>query len=190
MEQQAAPPIDPVLAARRKLGPLSDVARRGKLKFFLSRLSKDARILDVGCADNWFKHAAAAQGFPDVTGIDLEPPADIVGDIWDWESLGLTAHSFDVIIAFEVIEHGDFSQPFHDLLKPDGVLFATTPVPRFDPICRFFEAMHLLQQRGSPHSHLTDLRHLPQFDVVERRIKAVISQWAVLRPTGPALVGG
>jgi 2-polyprenyl-3-methyl-5-hydroxy-6-metoxy-1,4-benzoquinol methylase len=182
MEEQVKAPIDPAAPVRRKLGPLSDVARRGKLKFFLSRLPKDAHILDVGCADNWFKQAAAARGFTDVTGIDLEPPADIVGDIWQWEALGLEAHSFDAIIAFEVIEHGDFSAPFHDLLKPDGVLFATTPVPRFDPICRLFEAMHLLQQRGSPHSHLTDLRHLPRFTIEERRIKAVISQWAVLRP--------
>jgi SAM-dependent methyltransferase len=182
MEEQMTPPIDPSLAPRRKLGPLSNVARRGKLRFFLSRLPKDARILDVGCADNWFKQAAAAEGFADVTGIDLDPPADIVGDIGNWQALGLAPHSFDAIIAFEVIEHGDFSQPFHDLLKPDGVLFATTPVPRFDPVCRLFEALHLLQQRGSPHSHLTDLRELPQFEIVERRIKAVISQWAVLRP--------
>jgi 2-polyprenyl-3-methyl-5-hydroxy-6-metoxy-1,4-benzoquinol methylase len=173
----------------RRLGPLSDVARRGKIKYFLGHFPKDARILDVGCADNWFKHAAAERGYTDVRGLDLFPPADIIGDVWTWKDLGLEAHSFDAIIAFEVIEHGDFSKPFHDLLKPDGLLCATTPVPRFDPVCKVMEAMRLLQQRSSPHSHLTDLRHLPYFEVVERRIKAVVSQWAILRPVDLPPIG-
>jgi hypothetical protein len=49
-------------------------------------------------------------------------------------------------------------------------------------VCQFMEALHLLQRRTSPHSHLTDLRHLAHFEVVERRLKAAVSQWAVLRP--------
>ncbi len=166
----------------RSLGPLSNVARRGKVKFFLDRIDRDARILDVGCADNWFKRAAAAKGWTNVTGLDLKPPADIVGSVFDWEDLGLQAHSFDVIVAFEVLEHGDFSLPLWELLKPDGVLFATTPVPRFDPVCKLLERARLLQRRTSPHSHLTDLRKLARFEMVDRRIKAVISQWAILRP--------
>lgn len=182
-------PLTPEVAPDRRPGPLSDVARRGKLKYFLPHLGKDARILDVGCADNWFKRAAGQRGYPDVTGIDLYPPADVVGDVWSWQSLGLEAHSFDAIIAFEVIEHGDFAQPLHDLLKPDGILCATTPVPRFDPVCRALETIRVLQQRSSPHDHLMDLRHLPNFVVVERRIRAVVSQWAILRPAGGSSLG-
>jgi 2-polyprenyl-3-methyl-5-hydroxy-6-metoxy-1,4-benzoquinol methylase len=166
----------------RRLGPLSGVARRGKVKFFLQRLPKDARILDVGCADNWFKRAAAKQGWRNVVGLDLVGSADIVGNVLEWRSLGLDPHSFDAIVAFEVVEHGDFSLPFHELLKPEGRLMLTTPVPRFDPLCRFLEALRLLQQRTSPHTHLVDLRRFPRFEVVERRIKVGISQWAILRP--------
>lgn len=171
---------------KRRLGPLSGVARRGKIKFFLERLDPSARILDVGCADNWFKQAAAAQGFGHVTGLDLHPPADVVGDVREWRSLGLHAHSFDAIVAFEVIEHGNFSDPFHELLKPSGVLMATTPVPMFDPLCQVMEALRLLQRRTSPHTNLTDLRALRRFDTVERRVKAGVSQWAVLRPSAVA----
>ena len=166
----------------RRLGPLSWVARNGKLDFFLPMLPKSARILDLGCADNWFKGAAAERGWRNVVGIDLAPPADVVGDVNRWRELGLEPHSFDAIVAFEVVEHGDFSQPMHDLLKPDGFLMVTTPVPRWDPVCRAFEALHLLQKRTSPHTHLVDLRSFPRFTVVDRRVKAVISQWAVLRP--------
>jgi 2-polyprenyl-3-methyl-5-hydroxy-6-metoxy-1,4-benzoquinol methylase len=185
MAVAAEPPAGQVAAASapsRRLGPLSGVAQRGKVKYFLRRLPKDARILDFGCADGWFKRAAAAAGFHHVTGLDLTPPADIVGDIFEWRALGLQPHSFDVIVAFEVVEHGDFSAPMQELLKPDGRLIVTTPVPRFDPLCRLLEALHLLQQRTSPHTHLIDLRRFPRFEVVERRIKAGISQWAILRP--------
>ncbi|MHB1534526.1 MAG: class I SAM-dependent methyltransferase [Acidimicrobiales bacterium] len=168
--------------AKWNKGPLSEIARRGKINFFLSRVGREARILDVGCSDNWFKKAAGARGWNNVTGIDLAPPADIVGSIFDWRNLGLVAHSFDAVVAFEVVEHGDFSRPIWDLLKPGGLLFATTPVPALDPICQILEQLYLLQRRTSPHSHLTDLRRLPLFEPVEHRVKAVISQWAVLRP--------
>lgn len=172
----------------RRLGPLSGVARRAKLDYFLPKLPKDSRILDVGCGDSWFKKGASERGWTNVIGLDLEPPADIVGDVRDWRDLGLSAGSFDAIVAFEVVEHGDFSSALLALLKSDGLLILTTPVPRMDPVCRVLEAMRLLQQRSSPHTHLIDLRKFPKFDIVERRIKAGVSQWGVLRPA-PSILG-
>jgi 2-polyprenyl-3-methyl-5-hydroxy-6-metoxy-1,4-benzoquinol methylase len=166
-----------------RLGPLSNLARRGKLSYFLPKVPTSARILDVGCSDNWFRRAATARGWDNVVGLDLKEPADVVGDIFEWRSLGFEPQSFDAVVAFEVLEHGDFGRPIRELLKPDGLLFATTPIPRMDPFCRFMEHLHLLQQRTSPRTHLTDLRQLEGFDVVERKIKAGVSQWAVLRPS-------
>lgn len=182
---EAGPPPDslrPGMMERRKLGPLSWVARRRKLDFFLPRLAFDARILDFGCADNWFKPESTARGFTNVLGIDLQEPADVVGDINRWRELGLEPHSFDAIVAFEVVEHGDFARPMHDLLKADGLLLITTPVPRMDSVCRLLERLGMLQRRTSPHTNLTDVRELPLFDVVEWKIKAGVSQWGVLRP--------
>jgi cyclopropane fatty-acyl-phospholipid synthase-like methyltransferase len=164
------------------LGPLSWLARRGKLDYFVPKIGPEARVLDIGCADNWFKKAASKRGLANVTGLDLHPPADIVGNVLEWRSLGLEAHSFDVIVAFEVFEHGDFAEAAWDLLKPDGLLMLTTPIPRMDLFCRVMESLHLLQRRTSPHSHLFDLRRLTSFEVVERRTKAGVSQWGVLRP--------
>lgn len=125
---------------------------------------------------------AAERGYVDVTGVDVVPPADVVGDVRDWRALGLAAHSFDVVIAFEVVEHGDYAEAIHDLLKPEGRLMATTPVPRFDWACRIAERLGLFQKRTSPHTHLVDLRKFPRFDCAERVIKGGISQWAVLTP--------
>lgn len=165
-------------------GPLSWLARRGKLRYFLPYVERDASILDVGCSTNWFKRSANKRGWTNVTGLDLAAPADIVGDVFNWPYLGLHAGSWDAITAFEVLEHADFAPVFHQLLKPGGLLFATTPVPAMDPVCHALERVGLLQRRTSPHTHLTNLREVSGFEVVDYKIKAGISQWAVLRAVG------
>ena len=167
----------------KKAGPrISEIAREKKLQFFFGQMRRDAKILDVGCADGWAEKWARERGWTDITGLDLMPPADVVGDIREWKNLGLEAHSFDAILAFEVLEHGDFAAPLHDLLRPDGRLMATTPVPHMDWLCQAGEAAGLLQRRTSPHTHLIDLRQLPRFKAVEHQVKGLVSQWGVLRP--------
>jgi hypothetical protein len=167
----------------KKAGPrISEIAREKKLQFFFGRIRRDAKVLDVGCADGWAQEWARGRGWADITGLDLMPPADVVGDIREWKNLGLEAHSFDAILAFEVLEHGDFAASLHDLLRPDGRLMATTPVPHMDWLCQVGEAAGLLQRRTSPHTHLVDLRQLPRFKAVEHHVKGLVSQWGVLRP--------
>jgi hypothetical protein len=95
----------PAEAPKRRLGPLSGVARRRKVRFFLDFLPQTARILDVGCADNWFKVTASNRGWTNVVGLDLHPPADVVGNIFDWQALGLEPHSFDAIMAYRTVFH-------------------------------------------------------------------------------------
>ena len=102
----------------KKAGPrISEIAREKKLQFFFGQIRRDAKVLDVGCADGWAEKWARGRGWTDITGLDLMPPADVVGDIREWKNLGLEAHSFDAILAFEVLEHGDFTAPLHDLLR-------------------------------------------------------------------------
>ena len=161
---------------------LSDYARRRKLEWFFRDVPKDARILDVGCADGWVGRWLRERGWTDVTGIDLQPPADHVGDVRRWRELGLTGRSFDVIVAFEVVEHADLADALHELVAADGRLFATTPVPRLDWACRLMERVGMLQQRTSPHTHLVDLRRYPRFRPVARTVKGLVSQWGVLAP--------
>jgi 2-polyprenyl-3-methyl-5-hydroxy-6-metoxy-1,4-benzoquinol methylase len=164
-------------------GWLSRYARTKKLPYFFAHIPPDADILDVGCASGWVGTWAVARGWKGVVGIDLRPPADIVGDVRDWKALGLQPHSFDVILAFEVIEHSDMAAALLSLLKPDGLLMVTTPVPRFDWLCKVLEGARILQPRVGPHTHLVDLREYSGFTVVDRRTKALIAQWGILRPT-------
>lgn len=163
-------------------GWLSRYAREKKLEFFFRGVPFDAAVLDVGCADGWVKGWAAERGWADVTGIDLVGPADIVGDVNDWKNLGLRPRSFDIVVAFEVVEHCDMAEALHALLKPSGRLFVTSPVPHMDWACRALEQIGLLQPRTSDHTHLVDLRQYPRFSAIDHRVKGLVAQWAVLSP--------
>lgn len=160
---------------------LSDYSRKRKQRFFLDRIPTNARVLEVGCGDSWvgdYLHAHGRQGY---VGLDLAPPAEVVGDIRNWRSLGLEAASFDVVLAFEVIEHVDCIQEMVDLLKPGGLLMLTSPVPRMDGLCRLLEWVGLAQRRTGPHDHLVRFGDLPFVEVVELRRVAWLAQWGIFR---------
>jgi len=156
---------------------LSDYARRKKIRHFLDPIPKDARILEIGCGSGWVGQYLKQRGWKDYVGLDLSAPADVVGSIKDWRNLGLAAGSFDVILAFEVVEHVDCFQECYDLLKPGGRLLLTSPVPRMDWVLRLLEWLGLNQKRTSPHDHLVDFRLVPQFERKQIKIVAFLSQW-------------
>jgi SAM-dependent methyltransferase len=157
---------------------LSDIARRKKIRYFLDPIPRDAHILEIGCGSKWVGDYLRANGWNHYTGMDLFPPADVVGDIKRWRELGLTPESFDVIIAFEVIEHVDCFQECHDLLKPGGLLMLTSPVPHMDWAMKTLEALGLNQKYFSK---------IPDFEPVELKTKAGLAQWGILRkPVTPS----
>ena len=80
-------------------------------------------------------------GWRGYIGIDLTSPADIVGSVADWKELGLKRNSFDYIVAFEIIEHIDILNECYELLKDDGELFITTPIPEMDWILKLLEGL-------------------------------------------------
>jgi len=97
-----------------------------------------ARLLDAGCGVGRFGHAAYVRGW-DVTGIDVSALAIATGRGFapfplrsgTIEELIEHGEQFDVVTAFEVLEHLtsplQFLSSAMRLLRPDGQVFCTVP---------------------------------------------------------------
>lgn len=160
---------------------ISDYAQKKKINYFLKDIDKDSKILEIGCGSQWLSNYMKSNGWKNYIGLDIVPPADIVGDLKSWKNLGLEANYFDYIIAFEVVEHVDIFNECFDLLNENGLLMLTTPVPHMDWILKILEKIGLNQQRTSPHDHLIYLNNLQKFHTVELKKVAFLSQWGKFR---------
>jgi len=158
---------------------LSDYARRRKIKYFLCDIPKTAKILDIGCGEGWVIEYLRKNGRNNCIGVDIIPPADIIGNINNWKELGLKDNTFDYIIAFEVIEHVDCINACYSLLKNNGKLLITTPLPNMDWLLKILEFLKLNQKRNSPHNNLVYLNTIERFQSNKIKLKAMLSQWAV-----------
>ncbi|HOP60561.1 MAG TPA: class I SAM-dependent methyltransferase [Candidatus Saccharicenans sp.] len=145
--------------ATEKQPILSEISRRRKLKLLLKYLKPESYILEVGAGDGWFSSQLKQHGHRAVT-LDLRGPADIVGDIMDWQVLGLDSESFDAVIALEVIEHVDCLEALCNLCKKDGLIMLSSPHPRWDWLLKILENLGLTQKRTSKHSNLTDFNKI------------------------------
>ncbi len=105
----------------------------------------------------------------------------MVGNILEWRALGIEPESFDVIVAFELIEHVDCVQEMFDILKPGGLLMLTSPLPHMDWMCSLLERLGLNQKRTSPHCHLIYFKDLPLFEPLEIKIMGGMAQWGKFR---------
>lgn len=106
----------------------------------LRRYVTEGRFLDVGCSGGFIVEAAREAGFGAV-GIDLDRPAIdyarkhypgsdfYCGTIEDFAAT--SPQAFDLIYTSEVIEHvpevRSFCGKLAQLLRPDGILYVTTP---------------------------------------------------------------
>ncbi|MFC1763265.1 class I SAM-dependent methyltransferase [Planctomycetota bacterium] len=147
---------------------LSQISRQRKLRLLQRYLGANDSILEVGAGSGWFTSHLRRQGYQ-VTALDLQEPADVIGDINQWSTLKLEAHSFDVIIALEVIEHVDCLEALCALCKPDGLILLSSPHPHWDWLMQSMEALHLTQKRTSPHTNLTDFGCIPLLAEIKQR---------------------
>jgi 2-polyprenyl-3-methyl-5-hydroxy-6-metoxy-1,4-benzoquinol methylase len=160
---------------------LSNISRRLKKHYFLNTISPNHVVLEVGCGDGWVGRHLRQRGITQILDIDTTPAATIVGDIRDWKALGLHPASFDVIVAFEVLEHVDCLEDCFALLKPGGRLMLTSPNPPADPFLLLLEKWHLNQPRTSPHDHLTYFKETDLFIMDSRWRPLGLSQWCILK---------
>lgn len=157
----------------------SKIAQTKKIKFFINPIPKNAHILEIGCGNNWLGNYLFNKGWKNYVGIDVIGNPSIKGDINQWKILGLKAESYDVIIAFEVVEHDNIWNACFSLLKPGGKLLITTPNPSGDWVLKILEFLKLNQKRTSPHIYLQKIKKIDKFQTVYYKNILNLSQWAI-----------
>ncbi|MBX2878342.1 MAG: class I SAM-dependent methyltransferase [Granulosicoccus sp.] len=158
---------------------LSELSRNRKLNLLLGYLQPGMKILEIGSNTGWFTGQLKKRGYA-VTTLDIVPPADIVGDINDWEQLGVEAGTFDVCVALEVIEHVDCIESLSSICRKDGLIMLSSPHPDWDWAMKILERVQLNQTRTSPHINLTDFTEIRLEPLVRKR-PAWIHQVAIFR---------
>jgi 2-polyprenyl-3-methyl-5-hydroxy-6-metoxy-1,4-benzoquinol methylase len=146
------------------------LAQQAKFKLLFPYLKKKQKILDLGCGSMWLTKTLREKKF-NCTGFADVPPADIVGDIKKYR---FRKQSFDVVIALEVVEHVSCFEEIRRILKPNGLLILSTPMPHFDWLCLIGEKLHVLQDRGTPHCNLTYLKDVPFKKIFETSLIGII----------------
>lgn len=158
---------------------LSEISRRRKLSLFSRHLRPQALVLEVGAGSGWFTRRLRERGYQ-VVALDLTGPADVVGDITRWQELNLSPHSFDAVVALEVIEHVDCLSALCSLCKPEGLIMLSSPHPRWDWVMQILERFRLTQLRTSEHCNLTDFMTI-QLPIVVLKRPMWIHQVALFR---------
>lgn len=102
------------------------------------RVSRDARILDIGCSGGPMLAALRDHGFTEISGIDVSEEAvgrcrarGLDAQVMDAGALEFPAATFDVLIASDVLEHlaDDRAglETWRRTLKPSGLLLVFVP---------------------------------------------------------------
>jgi len=113
------------------------IARINILSEMIGSIGKDLEVLDVGCGDGVLGDPMMKMG-NHVTSVELPTVATLAMKCWapaivagDAEQLAFAAESFDLIIAFEVVEHlwnpASFFDEAYRVLKDKGYLIVETP---------------------------------------------------------------
>ena len=111
------------------------------LKMVLKRRRNVQRILDIGCGYGYFLRACLEAGVPEVYGVDVSTTAiqkshalenaKVSQLDFSKERSSFDSETFDVITAFDVIEHVEdehfFISEVYRILKKGGLLFMITP---------------------------------------------------------------
>jgi len=137
-------------------------------------LSKEKKILDLGCGDGWLTKYLNSFGY-DCVGVD--PSIKNIRPFYcgTADKIPFPDNHFDCIIMFEVIEH---IQPkcyseINRVLKSKGKIILSTILPKSDKLIHFLSKMKILSPYITPHINLVKIESLPWKLIENSRILKV-----------------
>ena len=148
--------------------PLDRLLQRMRERVALPHIPRDARLLDVGCADGSLLRAAGGR-VREYVGIDPDAPSGdprlVRGRFPDDPR---PSAAFDAITMLAVFEHFSESDrarvvaACHELLRPGGRVILTVPAPVVDQIVDVLRRLRLVHGMDIESHHGFDPRTTPR----------------------------
>lgn len=120
------------------------------------RSNDSVKLLELGCADGLLGKALVDNfDFKNIVGVDLQDDQlkhnQFLAVQGDCQNLPFKDNSFDILVGAALVEHipstSDFLKECYRVLRPEGLLVLTCPVPFYDWVCTkigyFKNANHL-----------------------------------------------
>jgi len=145
-----------------------------RIKKTLPFLSKEKKILDLGCGDGWLTKYLNSFGY-DCVGVDPSIKNNHPFYYGTADNIPFPDNHFDYIIMFEVIEH---IQPkcyseINRVLKSKGKIILSTILPKSDKLIHFLSKIKILSPYITPHINLVKIESLPWKLIKNSRILKV-----------------
>lgn len=160
-----------------RVKPVNYYVAMKRIKLAEKFLTKNGKILDVGCGDMYITNKLIKEGY-NIIGIDRTKPYHLKMDA---TNMSFKDNSFDMVIAFETIEHCDCINEIKRILKPGGKLVLSTPAPNTDWLRTILVKLRLLEARDfEHHDHIVDnIEMLPFKPILIKKMFLRTSQFGV-----------
>ena len=165
---------------------LGSIANRRRMTLVIREISKDMRILDLGCGDGWYVNELRRAGYA-IVGIDPNLPTGSGEHLLSRSAYetGFGDHVFDCILCLDTIEH--LHPKVYDEIKRisrnHGKLIVTTPRKRWNWLIELLSSLHLSDPLVTPHINLVEPHDLP-FVLLKSGSFMWIEWWGVYEVTG------
>jgi len=153
--------------------------RKKRIKKIIPYLSKEMKILDLGCGDGWLTNHLIEQEF-DCVGLDINIEPNDTFYNGNVNNLPFSDNHFDCIIMIEVIEHispSHYSE-INRILKDKGLIILSTILPESNSFVHLMEKLGIVNKYVTPHVNLVHIEKLP-WKLIESSKILLLDQFGV-----------
>jgi len=155
--------------------------RKKRIRKIIPYLSKEMKILDLGCGDGWLTNYLVEQKF-DCVGLDINQETRNRFYKGNANNIPFPDNSFNCIIMIEVIEHISPScyLEINRVLKDKGLFILTTISPKSESFIRLMAKLRIVNSYVTPHINLIyNIEKLPFGKLIESSKILLLDQFAV-----------